>query len=107
MCTCTLENLEIPGLVLKHHPGMTKTGAVDETKAYGNPTGTRDMTLRTIEQSDKTDGPKEPPDAAGRAAPPACLHHPRDRGCRRLCVAEGRRLAGGAARSIHSERGYP
>jgi hypothetical protein len=24
MCYCTLENLEIPGLVLTHHPGMTE-----------------------------------------------------------------------------------
>jgi hypothetical protein len=23
MCNCTSENLEIPGLVLTHHPGMT------------------------------------------------------------------------------------
>jgi len=23
MCNCTSENLEIPGLVLAHHPGMT------------------------------------------------------------------------------------
>src|SRR5947208_8005310 len=25
MCNCTSENLEIPGLVLAHHPGMTKS----------------------------------------------------------------------------------
>ena len=24
MCNCTSENLEIPGLVLTHHPGMTE-----------------------------------------------------------------------------------
>jgi hypothetical protein len=24
MCDCTSENLEIPGPVLKHHPGMTE-----------------------------------------------------------------------------------
>jgi hypothetical protein len=24
MCNCTSENLEIPGLVLAHHPGMTR-----------------------------------------------------------------------------------
>ena len=26
MCNCTSENLEIPGLVLTHHPGMTENG---------------------------------------------------------------------------------
>src|ERR1700690_4300976 len=26
MCHCTSENLEIPGLVLAHHPGMTFVG---------------------------------------------------------------------------------
>ena len=26
MCNCTSENLEIPGLVLAHHPGMTELG---------------------------------------------------------------------------------
>src|ERR1022692_3181872 len=27
MCNCTSENLEIPGLVLTHHPGMTEVGS--------------------------------------------------------------------------------
>jgi enoyl-CoA hydratase/carnithine racemase len=28
MCNCTSENLEIPGLVLTHHPGMTETNGI-------------------------------------------------------------------------------
>ncbi len=45
--------------------------------------------------------------APRRAAPAAFLHHPRHHGRRRLCLAEGRQLAGGAARSLDPGRGYP
>ena len=44
---------------------------------------------------------------AGRAAPAAFLHHPRHHRDRRLCVAEGRQMAGGAARSLDPRSGYP
>src|SRR6266852_3495530 len=41
------------------------------------------------------------------AAPAAFIHHSRHYPRRRLCVAEGRQLAGGAARSLGSEPGHP
>jgi hypothetical protein len=40
MCNCTSENLEIPGLVLAHHPGMTE----------GAPSGLTAICRRAIEQ---------------------------------------------------------
>src|SRR5882672_9561684 len=42
-----------------------------------------------------------------RAAPSAFLHHPRHHHRRRLCLAQGCQLAGGAARSQHPGPGYP
>src|SRR4029077_1451096 len=56
---------------------------------------------------EKDDGPKEPPDAAGRTAPPAIVHDPRHHDRRRLCVAEGRKLAGRAARPVDPRCGDP
>ena len=50
---------------------------------------------------------KNVPARAGRAAPAAFIHHPRHHRRRRLCVAEGRQLAGGAARSLGAGPGYP
>ena len=47
------------------------------------------------------------PAAAHRAAPAAFLHHPRHHRDRRLCLAEGRQMAGGAARSRDPRPGYP
>ncbi len=41
------------------------------------------------------------------AAPAAFLHHPWHHRGRRLCLAEGCQLAGGAARSLDPGRGYP
>src|SRR5260370_18905940 len=41
------------------------------------------------------------------AAPAAFIHRPRHYRRRRLCLAEGCQLAGGAARSRRAERGYP
>ena len=42
MCNCTSENLEIPGLVLAHHPGMTFThferAAVEPQRILRRPT---------------------------------------------------------------------
>ena len=56
--------------------------------------------------SDTSDDQK-PSRRAGGAAPSAFLHHPRHHRHRRLCLAEGRQLAGGAARSLDPRSGYP
>jgi hypothetical protein len=34
MCNCTSENLEIPGLVLTHHPGMTAVDGNDASSRF-------------------------------------------------------------------------
>ena len=47
------------------------------------------------------------PCPADRAAPAAFLHRPRHHRERRLCLAEGRQMAGGAARSLDPGPGYP
>ena len=47
------------------------------------------------------------PSSADRAAPAAFLHRPRHHRERRLCLAEGRQMAGGAARSLDPGPGYP
>src|SRR4051794_32557322 len=44
---------------------------------------------------------------ADRAAAAAFLHDPRHHHCGRLRMAEGRQLAGGAARSLGARSGYP
>ena len=59
--------------------------------------GTPPQTRIRVTQAKRADKPA--PAAPDRAAPPAFLHHPRHHGDRRLCLAEGRQLAGGAARS--------
>src|SRR5471032_1284783 len=53
--------------------------------------------------SDTSDKTKAAP---GSAAPAAFIHHPRHYGRRRLCLAEGPRLAGGAARPQYPGCGY-
>ncbi|MCK7474782.1 MAG: hypothetical protein MZV49_17235 [Rhodopseudomonas palustris] len=46
-------------------------------------------------------------DRSDRRSPSAQLHHPRHHADRRLCLAEGPELAGGAARSIGARSGHP
>src|ERR1019366_657040 len=57
--------------------------------------------------SDTTEKYNGFPAGANGAAPPAVIHQPRHHCGRRLCVAEGQQLAGGAARSRCPARGYP
>ena len=57
--------------------------------------------------SDTSSSQKNFAGPTGGAAPAAFLHHPRHHGDGRLCVAQGREMAGGAARSLDPGPGYP
>ena len=91
---------------------MTAFATWEPHIASGNPRIRPDITLTKLcpprTRTSVTKSPRNQTSRrAGRAAPAAFLHPARHHGDRRLCLAEGRQLAGGAARPVDPRHGYP